>query len=281
MVRRIVDELREFDNVYYEVCNEPYITGIPQTWQDHMAGVIADVEKDFSQKHLISQNVANHKATVERPHPAISIFNFHYAWLPETMDLNYRLNKVIGDNETGFRGIADGPYRREAWEFILAGGGLFSNLDYSFTVGHEDGSFVLPANQWGGGSPALREQIRHLKEFIEGFDFVRMTPDNGVVRSGTVSAPVRGGVTPVSVRALVERGRQYAIYTGGVTKAVTLEVDLPPGDYTAQWLHPSTGRTEPLAAFSHTDGVWRFECAKCDEDLALGIRRKNAEKPSE
>ena len=30
---------------------------------------------------------------------------------------------MIGDNETGFRGTNDAPYRIEGWEFILAGGG--------------------------------------------------------------------------------------------------------------------------------------------------------------
>ncbi len=58
--------------------------------------------------------------------------------------LNYSLNKVIGDHETGFKGTNDLPYRVEAWEFMLAGGGLYNHLDYSFTVGDEDGTFVYP-----------------------------------------------------------------------------------------------------------------------------------------
>ncbi len=61
--------------------------------------------------------------------------------LRSLLTMNYSLNKVIGDNETGFDGIEDSKYRSEAWNFILAGGGLFDNLDYSFTAGNEDGSF--------------------------------------------------------------------------------------------------------------------------------------------
>ena len=38
------------------------------------------------------------------------------------------------------------------------GGGLYNNLDYSFVAGHEDGTFVYPASQPGGG-PALRRQL--------------------------------------------------------------------------------------------------------------------------
>jgi hypothetical protein len=42
MVRKIVTELREFDNVYYEICNEPYFGGVTLEWQEHVAKVIAE-----------------------------------------------------------------------------------------------------------------------------------------------------------------------------------------------------------------------------------------------
>src|SRR5437016_7404634 len=162
MVRKIVTELNGFDNVYYEICNEPYFGGVTMVWQGHIAELIVETEKGSGSsppaggRHLISQNVANNKAKVEDPHPAVSIFNFHYASPPDTVALNYGLGKVIGDNETGFRGTNDLPYRSEAWSFILAGGGLFNHLDYSFVAGHEAGNFVYPAKQPGGGNSAFR-----------------------------------------------------------------------------------------------------------------------------
>ncbi|HUR47310.1 MAG TPA: hypothetical protein VMZ27_15620, partial [Candidatus Saccharimonadales bacterium] len=115
MVRKIVTELNAFDNVYYEICNEPYFGGVTLEWQHHIADVIVETERGLSLKHLISQNIANDKAKVQNPHPAISIFNFHYASPPATVTMNYGLNKVIGDNETGFRGTNDSHYRMEAW----------------------------------------------------------------------------------------------------------------------------------------------------------------------
>jgi len=54
----------------------------------------------------------------------VSIFNFHYAAPPDTIAMNWELKKLIGDNETGFRGTNNLPYRTEAWDFILAGGAL-------------------------------------------------------------------------------------------------------------------------------------------------------------
>src|SRR5437016_6865740 len=103
MVRKIVTELNGFDNVYYEICNEPYFGGVTLEWQHHIADVIVETDKGSGSsppaggRHLISQNVANNKAQVEDPHSAVSIFNFHYASPPDTVALNYGLGKVIGD----------------------------------------------------------------------------------------------------------------------------------------------------------------------------------------
>jgi PA14 domain/Cellulase (glycosyl hydrolase family 5) len=232
MTRKIVAELKDFDNVYYEICNEPYFGGVTMEWQGRIADVITDAQKDFPHKFLISQNIANGSQQIANPHPAVSIFNFHYAVPPDAVALNYDLNKVIGDNETGFRGTADDPYRMEAWDFIVAGGALYNNLDYSFTAEHPDGTWTeLPATMPGGGGPALRRQLRLLQEFISGFDFIRMKPDNRVILQG-----VPGGMT---ARALVERGKAYAIYV----RTIPL-----PNRFSARW----TGYLTPRHTGEHT-----------------------------
>jgi hypothetical protein len=102
------------------------------------------------------------------------------------------LNRVIGDNETGFKGTNNFPYRREAWEFILAGGGLYNNLDYSFAVDWEDGTFIYPAKQPGGGNREFRRQMQILQEFISSFDFIRMKPDNSTIEEGFREGPRSG-----------------------------------------------------------------------------------------
>src|SRR5947209_9319908 len=203
MVRKIVSELKEFDNVYYEICNEPYFGGVTLAWQHHIADVITEAEKGLPHRHLISQNVANYAARITKPHPAVSIFNFHYATPPDAVNWNYGLNKVIGENETGFRGTTDLAYRTEAWDFLMAGGGLFNNLDYSFTTSKPDGTFQYPPSQPGGGGTTFRKQMKVLADFMNGFDFVAMKPDNSVIR---------GEPPGLSARALVEPGKQYAVY---------------------------------------------------------------------
>jgi hypothetical protein len=129
VARKLVTELKDFDNVYFEVCNEPYFEGVNREWQDRIIDVILDAEKNLPARHLIAQNIANGSAKVEKPNPHVSIFNFHYATPPDAVAANEHLGKAIADDETGFRGTGDRAYRTEAWDFMIAGGSVFSNLD--------------------------------------------------------------------------------------------------------------------------------------------------------
>lgn len=270
MVKKIVTELKKFDNIYYEICNEPYFGGVTLEWQRHIAETIVATEKALGTRHLVSQNIANDKALVQNPDPNVSIFNFHYATPPDTVWMNYRLNKVIGDNETGFRGTNDAHYRVEGWEFILAGGALYNNLDYSFTVGHENGTFAYPARQPGGGSPALRAQLRTLKEFIESFNFVKLKPDNSIIKGG-----VPEGAT---ARALVEAGRAYAIYVRGGTQA-NLKIDLPASHYNAEWINPVSGAVVKTDSFRHPGGLVTLASPIYEGELAIRLKGQGSASP--
>ena len=268
MVRKIVAELKDFDNIYYEIMNEPYMRKISRKWERHMVDVIVEAEKDFPHQHLISRNVANGKAQVRNPHPAVSLFNFHYAFPPDAVTMNYGLNKPIGDNETGFHGTGDTHYRMEAWAFILAGGALYNNLDYSFTTGHEDGTFAYPPTQPGGGGVAFRHQMRALKEFIESFDFLKMAPASSVIQSELPKG--------VSARALAETGKQYAIYLHRPPKSpadtqLQLTLDLPVGTYRAEWLNPTTGKVDKTLDIQHSGGARILSAPVFREDMALRL----------
>ena len=263
MVQQIVKALADFDNVYYEICNEPYFGGVTEEWQNHIAQTIVQAEAGLPKKHLIAQNIANQSKRIENPNPNVSIFNFHYAKPPAAVTQNYQLNKAIGDDETGFAGEDRvKPYRLEAWDFLVAGGAVYSNLDYSFIVGHEQGDARI--NAPGGGGPELRKQLQILKEFLQGFDFIRMKPDDTAVKTRLPK-----GVTALALGA---PGQAYAIYVNGNGLA-ELALELPAGEYNAEWLNTKTGQVEKTELFQQDGGSHTLEVPHYTDDIAVRIRR--------
>lgn len=202
VTRKFVAELNGFDNIYYEVCNEPWVGGVTTEWQDEIITTIVEAQSQLPNKHLISLNLAG--LNIRNPNPAVSIFNYHHPDSAEPVMRNYALNKVIGDNETGFRGAGNFAYRTEAWDCILAGGALFSHLDYSFSTQHPKGT-LREYRSPGGGNAELRKQFRVLKDFIHDFDFIRMTPDPTVIKEIEPDGSV-------ATQVLAESGKAYAIY---------------------------------------------------------------------
>ena len=252
-VRKVVRELNGFSNLYFEVQNEPYasqtdtvlrneygdtadwrstiqvVSQNSNDWQRQVARWIKDEESNLDNKHLISQNISNFHYPVNNPDPNISIFNFHYA-LPEAVSENYYLNKVIGFNETGFAGRLDRTYRRQAWRFIMAGGGLFNHLDYSFSVGFENGqdtTYTAP----GGGSVAFRKQLSILKHFFDRLNFIHLKPDHSVI-----AAP--GAMT----ETLSDGRTQWIVYYEPMAATPgKLILNLPRGIYQGTWTDVVTG----------------------------------------
>jgi hypothetical protein len=280
-VRKLVTELRDFDNLYYEICNEPYFHGVTEEWQRRIASVIAETEAPWPEHHLISRNIANGAADVRNPGTAVSIFNFHYARPPDAVGMNYGLNRPIGMNETGFDGTADSPYRIQAWDFVLAGGALYNNLDYSFTVGHEDGTFAYPGSQPGGGSVRLRHQLKLLRQFIERIPFIAMSPDSKLLKPGLpdeVSARALSdgrSVWAVYIhggRVLKDYSPQYAVYSKKHTTA--LQFELPAGTYEVQWWHPRDNIISKPELVRHDGGTGTLQSPEYSEDLALTVRKR-------
>jgi hypothetical protein len=297
VVRKIVSELRGFDNLYYEIQNEPWAdheapadvvnpSVLPEdaprafwknrvdlaspeslAWQARIAAVITEEEDRLGVRHLIAQNYANHRYPLRDVDPVVDILNFHYAW-PEAATLNAGLGRVASFDETGFASPSDrvaapetdAVYRRQAWEFLMAGGGIFSMLDYSFAVGQEDGTLENRAP--GGGSPALRRQLRVLKDFLRSFDVPDLEAWPGLV----VSSP--GAFT----RALGTKDRRGVYVRGdGRTRLV---VDLPKGVWREEWIDTKAGTLSKSGAFDHEGGRRELTSPPYERDVALRLARE-------
>ena len=265
LVRDMVGRLREFDNLIYEICNEPYFGGVTLEWQRKIAETIHEAQSRHREKHLISQNIANNSARVADPIPQVSVFQFHYARPPAAVAENWGLNRPIGCNETGFDGQSDFTYRSQGWDFMLAGGAVYNNLDYSFTASHPEGTFPYPMKQPGGGSPPLRRQLRILRDFLESFDLVSLRP----MDSAIVGELPKG----VTARCLAEPGRAYAVYVKG-GRQINLALEAAGGRWRAEWLNPRTGEIDKSAVYDHRGGPLAIVSPLYAEDIALRLRRQ-------
>jgi hypothetical protein len=190
---------------------------------------------------MIAQDCCNFRYAMRGVLPGVSVVNFHYAY-PEAATLNYGLGKAVSYDETGFLGQSDDAYMRQAWNFMLAGGSVFDGLDYSFTVGHEDGTDV-EANGPGGGSPELRRRLRILSEFLNGLPLVDLRPDFDLVKHA-------GGVV---THALSSGRGEYAVYWDG-TGPAELSLNLPVGVYAVWWVDVVSGEKKDVDSLKHTGG---------------------------
>lgn len=259
-VRKLVQELNPYGNLYFEIVNEAvWGGGATQEFQKRVAEWIISTEADLPNQHLIAQDQGE-ASQPDIAHEGIKIWNMHYS-KPGEISSSLWFRGVIGNNETGFFGTADDGYRKEAWTYLLEGAGLYSMLDYSFTVGHEDGSNPQSGAP-GGGSAELRKQLAILKRFIESFHFVRMSPDLEVVTWGNSGNAI----------AMSEPGQQYALYLDG---AHQLGLNLPGGYYQAKWVDTLSGQNLGNFSFSHAGGEKELSAPDHVHEVALSIRRLN------
>lgn len=259
LVRKIVTELNDYDNLIWELSNEPYISSrISKEWEDEIVNVIVQTEETLPKKHLISQNIRNYSWTITNPNPDVDIFNYHYARDRSAYTRNYDINKVLGCNETGFS-QDNKQYRQEVYIALTSGAGYWNNLDYSFTVGDESG-LNLPSGNPAGGNPTLRGQIKLAKDFIESFDFVKMVPNNSYISS------VASGI---EYFCLIEEGKQYGIFLKGVGSWI--QVDLPKEKYTVEWIDTKFG-TITTSEIDHIGGNVILRPPAYVDDISLRIK---------
>lgn len=200
-IRKMVSELNGFDNIFFEIQNEPWAdnpnlagfvnesdeevhirdwqkqvviaNALSMEWQAWVASQIREKEEDLPGSHLIAQNLCNFEYDLEQMPGDISMINFHYA-LPGAVQMNLGLGGVIGLDETGFMPHDEQLYLDQAWRIILSGGGLYNNLDYSFTAGNEMGDWPIPDGNPGWGGPQFREKLSVLVETIKRVPFWEM-----------------------------------------------------------------------------------------------------------
>jgi hypothetical protein len=265
-VRKVVRELNAFDNVFFEIQNEPWsdnpnlaafvevrdevlfrwdwqrrveiANDVSLEWQAWVASVIRSEEEGLARTHLVNQNVSNLQYDLENLPEGISMINFHYA-LPGAVLKNLDLGGVVCLDETGFMPHEDALYMDQAWRFLLSGGGLYNNLDYSFTAGNEKGDWPIPVTNPGWGGPAFRKKLSLLAETLEQIPFHEME----------VSTELFGTDAPdVKQYVLQKPGEVYLAFLEHIA-GLELLPGVPAGEYEVTLIHVATGekRTQSLS----------------------------------
>ena len=114
----------------------------------------------------------------------------------------------------------------------MAGGALFNHLDYSFSIGSENGqdtTYKAP----GGGSPELRKHFGVLKQYFDQLNFINLQPDPLAV----IASP---GATTFT---LTDGKTEWVIYIESLTsKTHDLVTKIPRGKYQLTWMDVTTGQ---------------------------------------
>ena len=282
LVNKLVRELNDFDNVYFEICNEPYwAKGVPKgnpevkgqhflpevnAWQAAIAEAIIDTEKKLSKKHLIAQNFANGYYKIDTLcHPSVSVLNFHYAFPPRVVPDNYQFNLPLSFDET-----ADGcnaPDRRiEAWAFMLSGGAVYDNLDWSFAIDDQSGRGRNPEGKRRSGLE-VKQQLSFLKHFLDSIDVANTIPIE--------STDIKNLPKEVWCYGLEKANTLWTYY---FLKRVNCNVQgvsikLMQGSFIIKWIDPLDGRLINSSKIVNKEEFWTPDFPSFPDDLVLSIAK--------
>ena len=271
-VRKIVEEVKHYNNVYFEVCNEPggshrghVSVAEIEAWQDAVRDVIREEEAGLTKQHMIFQMPVGHvRGYYSSLDPlvdesTIDAINLHHGntfykntpLLPlgRFMERDLMLENIcqlwtsfhdagkpllFDEDNSASNGLDEESWiiHRKRAWTTLCSGGHYDMIDFSIQVGGQE-----------NGTPASREMIRswmkNLSQFIHSVDFIHM-------------APVRGFAdeTPDSTIAvaLANPGAEYVIYVvdkreledegQGEPCGGTIAFSLPGGSYEAKLYDP-------------------------------------------
>ncbi len=288
-IQKIVAELNKYDNVIYDICDEPSLQGLTDgsiivhpdstisPWILEMKEAFLQAENSMPKKHLLGQTVQNLSPDFSK--------DAWCEWLPceyvkpaeKALNLDYGANKPLVNVESNYFGssLTKNAYtadavRIEGWWFMLCGGAGNINLNGEYYRENES------------GSPVTRDQIapqrKVLKEFMDRLDLAGLTRYTGkdVSHEGYFC------------QGLEEKGKQYAFYMfhgsyenewganfvpnpGNYMDTLILN-DIPDGIYLVQWYNPVSGAVLNSEKHEVKGGNFTAVTPPYSLDLALTIR---------
>ena len=284
---KLVKELNRYDNLILNIANEPWFANQMHggfaspppistfQWIHEVSEWIVETEKQSGKSHLISVDYTNEGEYIPDTLAAkylsnISVLNVHYDRDAMSLRLNAgHISKAFAFNETGLMPVYSDEYRIQGWKYMMSGGALYNNLDYTYQVGAEDGSGNAEFScSWynGCGDHDMKYQMAALLRFMEGIPFWEMLYNKEIV-------DVYFG--NYEVFPFVKEGALYVVYITGEGPQIPIKVSLLKGEYEVKWLSPkdlSVLSSEKIAIQKDRGSVQFFSPA-FQKDIVLKIKR--------
>ena len=309
--RKIIDETSGYDNVYYEICNEPgggvagHVTPADvDAWQSEMAQVMRDEMKRLNRPHLLSgQQAFTYAAKNSFPNDAsfasnnFDIVNDHP--LPNTQfggkvfEMGNFMSKEL--KLAGVRDFCRATYSQQkpvvldednaasmyrdmtGWTIHRkrAWMALLSGCHYDYI----DFSITVGSES---GTPASRTAIRswmqHLSEFMDSFDYVHSKLDADWITAMPDHLLASGlSASGKDFVAYLADDRELDDPTAGDSIAGKMGVMLPSGTYDLSLYSPVTGESSP-AVEVHGGEKTEIDLLPFKQDLVVrAVRREGDE----
>jgi Family of unknown function (DUF6298) len=306
--RKIIQETSGYDNVYYEICNEPgggfaghASAADVDAWQEEMAHVLRGEMRRLNRPHLLSgQQAFTYGAKNEFPMDAtlagktFDIVNDHP--LPNTLldgrvyEMGNFMSKelMLGQVASFCRATVEHPkpvvldednaasMYRDATGWTIhrkrAWTALLSGCHYDYI----DFSITVGSEAGTAASQkAIRTWMEHLSEFMSSFDFVhsKLAPD------WITSYPQHLTTSSLSVPegdyiAYLADSREVGDPAAGEAIGGSVSLSLPPGSYDVRLYSPVTGQYSPAIEVKG-GGASSLVLPAFRQDLVIRATRRN------
>jgi len=299
LVKKVVEELNPYDNVFFEICNEPGsfedLTKVDE-WQEEIYRQIREIEKSLPNKHLIA---ATKSCEVDpecpaggRPYDSFvwDIVNVH-PWSPvRYRRQHYDMGKFMSgdlslepvrdfcldtyhepkpvnldeDNVASrFRDLHGWTvHRKRAWTTLLSGG-HYDFIDFSINIHTPTGT--------NESNRCIRTWFKHLSEFVHSLDLIRSRPLRNFLSDqpdNTVSSVM--GVSGEEYVIYLADGREKGNPDLGSPLSGNIQVYLPENDYLVRSYSPTTGQYSSDTVH-HFSGDASLELPTFEHDVVLRI----------
>jgi hypothetical protein len=278
-VRKIIQETSEFDNVYYEICNEPgggfaghASPADVDAWQEHIARVVREELLRFNRKHLVAgQEAFTYGAPNRFPQDKgfssvlFDIVNVHP--LPETLfaGRNYQLGNFMSKelHLSEIAAFCRATYSQKKPSVLDEDNAASLYRDpIGWTIHRKRAwtaamngthydyiDFSITIGSEAGtraSSVGIRSWMKHLSEFMTSFDFIHAEPQPAWISRQPGN---------LVISALAVKGKDYAAYLADPREASDatygdpiqgqIAFELPPGRFAVKLYSPVEGTYAP------------------------------------